>query len=169
MHAAVELQHIFAAGRLVQAVDVLRYHGAQSSLRFELRKAQVRGVRFGIQRYHFVAVILEKRLGIAVEKTARDNLLWWQLIFLCVQSIGAAKVGDAAFGRHARAAEKHHATRRAFVDPLVEKFDFFFGLRAHCHLLRLLLFPDSLIWSIGLSPSTAFYHIISLCAFALAL
>ena len=160
MHAAMELQHVFAAGRLVQPVDVLRNYGAQRTLCLKLRKAPMRCIRFGIQRDHLVAVILEKRLGVAVEKSTRDNLLRRQLVFLRIETIGAAKVGDAAFGGHACAAEKHHATRCTFINPFIQKFNFFFGLRAHCHfrcafffrlLVALFCAVPSVVFSYGLN------------------
>ena len=42
--AAVQLQHVFAAGRLMQSVDILRYNGAQLALALQLRKSQMRTI-----------------------------------------------------------------------------------------------------------------------------
>ena len=68
VHAAVQLQHVFAARRLVQAVDVLRHHGAQLARLLPPRKGQVRGARLCVRIEHFIAVKAEEFLRLFLEK-----------------------------------------------------------------------------------------------------
>ena len=107
---AVELVDVFAAGELVQAVDVLGDDGGEFSLALHLGELQMHGAGAVVWRDHFGAVEFEKFLGVAVEKAAAEHGL--RIVFesfLMVEAVFAAKIGDAAFGGNAGAAEEDDA------------------------------------------------------------
>ncbi len=56
MDAAVQFQHVLAAGRLMQAVDILRDDGFQFSRPFQFRQLKVSHVGFGCQHQHLLPV-----------------------------------------------------------------------------------------------------------------
>ena len=63
-----------------------------------------------VWRDHFGAVEFKKFLGVAVEKAAAEHGL--RIVFesfLMVEAVFAAKIGDAAFGGDAGAAEEDDA------------------------------------------------------------
>ena len=57
-----------AAGGLMEAVDVLRHHGGELSLRLPLRQLPVGGVGLGLGGQHLGPVEAEKLLGVAFIK-----------------------------------------------------------------------------------------------------
>ena len=73
MHAAVQLEHVFAARLLVQAVDVLRDHGTELALFLHLGQLKVRLVGFGVQGQHLVAVKAIELLGVQFKERAGED------------------------------------------------------------------------------------------------
>ena len=96
----------FAAGGLVQAVDVLGDYGQEFSGRFQLGKLVVGRVWLYALNYQFFAVKTVEFLGIRVKKRAADDGFGRILPFLAVKAVLASKVGDSAFGLNSRSAKK---------------------------------------------------------------
>ena len=57
---AVQLEHALRAGRLVQAVDVLRHHGIEFAGTFQLRQLDMAAIGFGAKRNHLGPVEVEE-------------------------------------------------------------------------------------------------------------
>ena len=106
VHAAVQLQHVFAARRLVQAVNVLRDDGFQLTGLLQPRKGKVRRVRLRLRVQHFVAVKAEELLRPAFEKIVGQNFLRRPAVFLVIQPVRAAEIRDAGLRGHTGSAEK---------------------------------------------------------------
>ena len=103
----MQLEDIFAACLLVQAVDVLRDDGAELARLFERGKLFVRLVRLVAEREHFFAVKAEEILRILIEKRVAQNRLRRVLKFLMVQAVCAAEIRNAGLRRYACPAEEH--------------------------------------------------------------
>ena len=91
----MQLEDIFAACLLVQAVDVLRDDGAELARLFERGKLFMRLVRLIVEREHFFTVEAEKILRILIEKCVAQNRLRRVLKFLMVQAVRAAEIRNA--------------------------------------------------------------------------
>ena len=63
--AAVELQHVFAAGGLVEPVDILGHHGLQFSGGLPFRQLVVGGVGLGLRGQHLGPIEAEEFFGVA--------------------------------------------------------------------------------------------------------
>ena len=103
----MQLEDIFAACLLVQAVDVLRDDGAELARLFERGKLFMRLVRLIVEREHFFAVKAEEILRVLIEKRVAQNRLRWVLKFLMVQAVRAAEIRNAGLRRYACPAEEH--------------------------------------------------------------
>ena len=68
MNGAVELQHIFAARHLVQAVDVLGNDGGEDMNLFQLRQLFMGGVWLCGQAEHLFPVKAEELLRVPFKK-----------------------------------------------------------------------------------------------------
>ena len=66
-----------------------------------------RGLRAGAE--HPLAVKIKKRLRVPHKKAVAQDDLGRIGKFLAIQPVFTPKIGDAAFGRYPRAAEKYHA------------------------------------------------------------
>ena len=93
----MQLQHIFAARGLMQAVDVLRDDSRQLSFRLQMRQGFMRRIRARVGREHFLPVKCKELLRALHEKGMADNCFRRITPFLSVKSIRAAKVRNAAF------------------------------------------------------------------------
>ena len=105
---AVKFIHLFAARRLMEAVDILRDDRLQLARLLKTGEADVRGVGLGVEVQHSVAVKFEKFLGAVHEKGVRNYALGRIFIFLIIQAVLRAEVGYSAFGGDARAAEEYY-------------------------------------------------------------
>ena len=112
----MQLKHIFAPGRLVQAVDILRDDRLQLALALQLRQAQVGAVGPGPVNDELVTVEFVVLLRMRHEEGVAQDRLGRIIIFLVIQAIHTAEIRDAALGRDAGTAEKHDPV--AAVDPL---------------------------------------------------
>lgn len=108
-NAAVKLQNVFTARRLMQAVYVLGYYRFQLARRLQPRKIYMRGIGLRPEIEHFVAVKFKKFLCTVGEKGVRHYLLGRVGVFLGIQPVLRAEVGYAALGAHPRPAEKYYA------------------------------------------------------------
>ena len=113
----MELQHIDAPRRLVQAVDVLGDHRFQLAGALQLRQLQVGRVGLHIGTDQLVPVEAEKFLRPFFKKGVAEHGLRRVVVLLVVQPVHAAEVGDTALSGHPRPAEEDDAV--AFVDPIL--------------------------------------------------
>ena len=93
----MELQHLMAAGLLVQAVDVLGDDGLELALPLPLGQLFVGGVGLGVQGQHLGPVEVVKFLHVALVKAVAEHGLRRVFEFLMVQAVHAAEVLDAGF------------------------------------------------------------------------
>ena len=115
----MQLNDALAARGLMQPVNVLRDDGAQLPFPLKLGKPPVRRVRLHrFVRDELGAVKAEEFFRVLLEKRVAQNRLRGIFIFLPVQPVRAAKIRDAGFRGHARAAEKDDVV--APGDPLAE-------------------------------------------------
>ena len=114
---AVKLIHCFAARRLMKPVDVLGDHRAELPGPLQLRQLLVGGVGPGIGAEHFVPVKAVKIPGAPGKIGVAEDGLRRLVVFLAVQAVHAAEIGDAALGGHPRTAEKNDVV--AFANPLL--------------------------------------------------
>ena len=124
---AVKLQHILAAGSLVQPVDILGQHRPELSLLLQPRKGQMGPVGLyavNDQLFPVEAVIL---LRVASEKACAENGLRRVLPLLVVQSVHTAKVGNSRFRTDSGPAKKHDVV--TFGYPLSQGLYFFVHFR----------------------------------------
>ena len=96
----------FAAGGLVQAVNVLGDDGQKLSGLFKFGQLVVGRVWLYALDYQFLAVKPVEFLGICVKKRAADYGFGRILPFLAVKAVLASKIGDSAFGGNARSSKK---------------------------------------------------------------
>ena len=119
---AVQLEHLAAAGLLVQSVDVLRDDRPQLSLPLQLRQTPVGRVRLHARRSDQLGVIKAiKLLRVALKKAGRQNRLRRVFVLLVVKPVHTAEIRYPAFRRDARAAEKDNVVRRR--DHIFQFFD----------------------------------------------
>ena len=117
MHRAVKLQHVFAARRLMEAVDVLGDDGGEPARLLQLGQLFVGGVGLhpGDQQFFLVKPV---KLGrIAHEKGVAQDGFGGIAPLLVVQAVHTAEIGHARFGADARAPEKDDGAR--LVDELL--------------------------------------------------
>ena len=120
-HTAVKLQHLPAAGLLVQAVDVLGNDGLQPSLLLPLGQLPVGGVGLCPGGQHLGPVkIVKLRLAAHIEAVAQDGFRR-VLEFLVIQAVHAAEIRNPGFGGYPGSAEKDDAFR--LCHPLPQGFD----------------------------------------------
>ena len=93
----MELQHLPAAGLLVQAIDVLGDDGLELALPLPLGQLFVGGVGLGVQGQHLGPVEVVKFLHVALVKAVTEHGLRRVFEFLMVQAVHAAEVLDAGF------------------------------------------------------------------------
>ena len=122
MHRAVKLQHVFAACRLVQAVDVLGDDGGELSRLLQLRQLFVGGVGLHVQKQHLLLVKRVKIRGFFHKKVVAENGLRGIFPGLAVKAVPAAEIRHAGFCAHSRAAEKDDAPRP--VDIVLQGLQF---------------------------------------------
>jgi hypothetical protein len=137
----VQFQHVPAAGRLVQAVDVLRNDGLQLAAAFERRKRCVRLVRLCVQIKHFGSVEIVKRLRMRIKEVAAQNRFGRVGVLRIIQAARASEVRYAACGRNAGAAQKNDIG--AFVDHFLKSFNIFF----HLCCLNMIIDPRGLYFN----------------------
>jgi hypothetical protein len=113
--AAVQLNHVPAAGQLVQAVDILRYDREKPAGFFQFGQLKMRGIGPGVGIQHFFPVKSKKQFFVAFIKTAAYDLFRRIGVFLPEQPARAAKIRDAALDGYAGAAEKDDG--RTAVEP----------------------------------------------------
>ena len=116
--AAVQLQHVFAARRLMQPVDVLGDHRLQPALSLKSGQTQMGGVGPGVLHDQLGPVKSVEFLRIRFKKAAADDLFRRVLPLLVVQTVHAAEIRDAALGAHPRAPEKHNIV--ALCDQILQ-------------------------------------------------
>ena len=85
---------------------------------FQLGQLFVGRVGLGLRPEHLIPVKPVKFLRVLFEKAAADDLLRGIVVFHMIESVGAAKIGDAAFGGDAGAAKKDDIA--AFVHKLLQ-------------------------------------------------
>ena len=119
----MELIDPLAACFLVQAVDVLCYHGAEFSLLLPACKDFMGDVRFKAKGQHFFTVKAEKILRPLLIEAVADDGFRRILEFLVVQAIHAAKIRDSRFGTDSRATEEYNPI--ALLNPLFQSFQLF--------------------------------------------
>ena len=127
-YAAVKLQHLFAACRLMQPIYILSDDRAQLSLLLKLRKLEMRGIGLYVidnELFPVKSVIL---LGITGKERVTEYRFGRILPFLVIQAVNAAKIGYSTFRRYACAAEKHDII--ALVYPFF-KLHYFIVHNAH--------------------------------------
>ena len=93
----------------MQAVDVLCHHRGQAARALKLGKLDVRLVGLGVRRDHALAVEGEKLRRMREEKRMGEHGLWRIGKMLVVETVNAAKVGDAACRGYASAAKEDRA------------------------------------------------------------
>ena len=117
-HGAMKLINAFAAGFLMQAVNVLGHHSGEPALFFPPGENFVGDVWLKAKGQHLLPIESEEILRIPLIEAVADDPLRGILKPLIVQPVHAAEVRDAAFRRYPRTAEKDDAV--AFGDPLFE-------------------------------------------------
>ena len=123
MHAAVQFQHIPAAGHLVQPVDVLRHNGKQTPRLFQLRQLFVGGVGLCRQADHLVPVEPVELCRMPVKIGAAENRFRRYVVLLVIQAVLTAEVRNPALGGNTCSAEKHNAV--SCIDLLLQLLYFF--------------------------------------------
>ena len=97
----------------MQAVDVLRDNRRQLAHLFELCKCKMSRVWFCLGVDHLIEIILEKLLGMLFKEGVTEHRFGRIRVLLClfvtVESLIAAKIGNLAFGRDTGAAKKDDA------------------------------------------------------------
>lgn len=109
MDGAVQLIHGFAAGPLVQAVDILRDDGAEAAALFQSGQGIVGAVGSDVAHHAFTLfVIIEKFFRMFEVKMVREHFFRrpGRIGGAAVETVRAAKVGDVGFGGYARTSEK---------------------------------------------------------------
>lgn len=101
----MQLEHILAPGRLMQAVDILRDDRLQLALALQLRQAQVGAVGPGPVNDELVTVEFVVLLRMRHEEGVAQDRLGRIIIFLVIQAVHTAEIRDAALGRDAGTAE----------------------------------------------------------------
>lgn len=84
VYAAVQFEDVFAAGLLMEAVDVLRDDGFQLACFFQFGQFYMGGVGLGVQAKHLVAVKPVKFFGLADVKGMAQDRFRRILIFLVI-------------------------------------------------------------------------------------
>ena len=116
--AAMELQHVPAAGGLMEPVDVLGDDGFQLALPLELRQTQMRRVGLCSLDDELIAVEAVELLGALFPEGVTQDRLGRVIVFLMVEAVHTAEVRDAALGGNARPAKEHDAA--AFGNDLFQ-------------------------------------------------
>ena len=111
----MQLQHVFAAGRLMQSVDILRYNGAQLALALQLRKAQMRTIGLHAVDNELCPMKPVILLRVTLKEAVAQNCLRRVLPLLIIQAVNAAEIRYPALGADSCAAEKHDIV--ALRDP----------------------------------------------------
>ena len=93
LHAAMQLDHIAAAGQLVQPIDILGDDGGQAPGGLELRQLAVGGVRAGVGKDQLFAIETEEHLGLLLEERMAQNGFRRIGIVLTVNAGRAAEIG----------------------------------------------------------------------------
>ena len=117
---SMQFKDVFRAGLLMKPVDVLRHDGKEFALPLPLRQFLVRGVGANVGDEHLLPIKAEKLLRVLIEKRIAEDRFRRICVLLPVEAVHAAKVGDAAFRGHARAAEKDDAL--ALFHPGLQRF-----------------------------------------------
>ena len=115
--AAMELQDIFAARLLVEAVDILGDDRLQLPLPLPLRKLPVGGIGLCVQTEHLVAVEAEKFLRVCLIEAVTENGFRGIIVLLMIEAAGAAEVGDTAFCADPGPAKKDNVP--ALINPFL--------------------------------------------------
>ena len=124
MNRAVKLQHLLAARRLMQAVDILGDDRLALASALQLRQRQMGGVGLCLRIEHHPAVKIPEFIRVSDKVFMREHFFIAAAPGGVVNALmGAAEIRDAAGGRHARPAEKYDIPR--LRDPLPECFRFF--------------------------------------------
>ena len=118
----MQLQHVFAAGRLMQPVDILRDDRAQLAFGLQFRQTLMRPVRLNAVDHELFPVEAVIFLRVAGEKARAEDRLGRIFPLLVVQAVHAAEIRDPAFRADACAAEKDDVA--APVDPVFELLHF---------------------------------------------
>ena len=122
----------------MQAVDILRDDGGELPLFLPLRELFMRGIGVGGKAEHLVPIKVKKFLRMAVEKGARKYGLGRIFIFLAVQPVLRAEVGDTALRAYPGPAEKDAPLH--VRDGSAQRLDPFLQLFIHtvhlCFLIR---------------------------------
>ncbi len=107
LEGAVELDHVIAAGAVMEPVDVLGDHPVDASAALERREGVMAGVGLGAGKAspsdEGARPVSLSRFGALHEGAVLDG------IARAAARLGAAVVGDAALGAHARAGEDDEA------------------------------------------------------------
>lgn len=106
-HAAVQFKNLFTARFLMQSVDVLRDDRAELSPFFQPRQSQMTGVGLGGGKEHFSFIKAVKFGGFLHEERMGNDTFGRVLVFLIVQPVRRAEIGNTAFRTDPCAAEKH--------------------------------------------------------------
>ena len=104
----MKLYNIHAARRLVKPVYILRYNAGQLSRLFQLRQLQMRRVGLCFGKYHTVAVKPIELLGVPHIKRMAHYLLGREAVFLRIQPVLAAEIGNTAFGGNSCSAKENY-------------------------------------------------------------
>ena len=102
----VQLQNLFAAGFLVQAVDILRDDRLQLPRLLQLGQFPVSRVRLRVQGQHLILVETVEFFRFPHKKCMADDRLRRIVILHMIQTVLAPEIRNSALRRDARAAEK---------------------------------------------------------------
>ena len=121
VNAAVQFKHFFAAGHLVQTINILRDNGRELSGGFQLRQLAVGCIGTGCKTDHLLPVEIVKLRRVADKKAVAEDGFRWVIKFLIVKAIDRTEIGNAAFGRDTGTAEKDYAM--VLINHLLEFLD----------------------------------------------
>ncbi len=107
VHAPMKLIDLFAPRKLMQTVDILRDDGAQFPRLFPFGKLIVSGVRLRAQKQHFFTIKPIELFRVLLKIAGAQHSLGRNRVFHAVQPVLRTEIGNSAFRRNARSAEKH--------------------------------------------------------------
>ena len=116
----MQFQYFFAAGFLMQAVDVLRDDCLQLAIGLKLRQFSVGDVGFRIKKNDLVTVKFIKLRLVPDEKGIAEDSLRRVFVLLVIQPVDAAEIRYPAFCRHTGPAEENDVA--AFIHPFSQDF-----------------------------------------------
>ena len=102
----MEFIDLFAAGCLMQAVNVLGDNSQELAFLFPLGELQVRLVGLGVERQHLIPVETEESFWLLHKEGMGQDGFRRVIILLIIESVYAAEIRDTAFRGNAGTAEE---------------------------------------------------------------